>query len=187
MLGMLAISGNLLLTLVGEKWVDATIYLQLLCVVGIIYPLHPINLNIITALGRSDLFLRLEIIKKMLAIPIVVLGIMTSVKIMIIGMIFSSIISVFINCYYTKQMINYGIREQFSDVSRSLLVGIIMCIMVFILGLLLQEVEENYIVLVLQVFAGVVITIGLAHTLKMDEYVEFKELFYTKILSRLKR
>jgi O-antigen/teichoic acid export membrane protein len=187
MLGMLAVSRYLLLTLVGEKWVDATIYLQLLCIVGLLYPFHPINLNIITALGRSDLFLRLEIIKKALAIPIVLIGIFTSVKIMIVGMIFTSIISVFINSYYTKQMIDYGIGEQISDISGSFFVGIIMSTAVFFLGLILRGIEENYVVLLVQVFAGVIITLVLAHAIKMDEYVEFKEILFSKVLSKLKK
>ena len=123
MCGMAAVSSQLIVTLIGEKWSGATTYLQLLCMVGLFYPLHPINLNIITSMGRSDLFLRLEIIKKILAVPIIILGIFTSVTNMILGMIVISVIAIFINSFYTRILINYGIKEQFKDISGSVFLG----------------------------------------------------------------
>ena len=184
MLGMAAISKYLIVALVGMKWIDATVYLQLLCIVGLFYPLHPINLNIITALGRSDLFLRLEIIKKLLAVPVILIGILTSVKIMIIGMIVTSIAAIFINSYYTKKLIDYGIKEQFSDISGSLLAGIIMSIIVFIIGFLFSTIESKILLLTFQVLTGIVVTIGIAAGFKMSEYLEFKNIVITRFLRK---
>jgi len=184
MLGMAAISKELILSLVGIKWIDATIYLQLLCVVGLFYPLHPINLNVISALGRSDLFLKLEIFKKLLAIPVILLGIFTNVKIMIVGMIFTSITAIFINSYYSKSLIDYGIKEQFYDISGSLLAGITMSIIVFLFGYFLREIEPKILLLIIQVLIGVVITIIISASFKMDEYLEFKNIVVTKILKK---
>ena len=187
MMGMAAISKHLIVSLVGVNWIDATGYLQLLCVVGVFYPLHPINLNIITALGRSDLFLRLEIFKKILAIPVVLIGIITSVKIMIIGMIITSITAIFINSYYTKKLINYGIREQFFDISGSMLLGIIMSFTVFIFGYLFRTIEPKILLLALQIIIGIGITIGIAYVTKMSEYFEFREILVKRILQFRKK
>lgn len=187
MLGMLAISGNLIITLIGNKWSGATPYLQLLCIVGLFYPLHPINLNIITALGRSDLFLRLEILKKLLAVPVILIGIFTTVKIMIIGMIISSLTAIFINSYYTQKLIDYGIREQFADISGSLILGIIMSFLVFIFGLLLKSFEPKLILLVLQIALGILFAVGIAYAFRMKEYFDFKEILVTRILHKGKK
>lgn len=182
MLGMAAISKYLIITLIGDKWIDATIYLQLLCVVGLFYPLHPINLNIITATGRSDLFLKLEIIKKILAIPIIILGILTSVKIMIIGMIFSSIVSIFINGFYTKQLIDYGVTEQLKDISGSLALGIVTSTIVYFLGACLAAINAKLIILLIQVFAGIVLVICFSSIFKMNEYSDLKDIIKKKLL-----
>ena len=66
MISMAAVSKSMILVLVGQKWLPSVIYLQLLCFVGMLYPLHALNLNILTVKGRSDLFLKLEILKKIL-------------------------------------------------------------------------------------------------------------------------
>jgi O-antigen/teichoic acid export membrane protein len=184
MCGMAAISSQLIVTLIGEKWSGATPYLQLLCIVGLFYPLHPINLNIITAMGRSDLFLRLEIIKKILAVPIILLGVFTSVTNMILGMIVVSIIAIFINSYYTKVLINYGIKEQFRDISGSMLLGVFMGLVVFAIGWLLKESGTHLLVLLIQVFSGILITIVVSIIFKLDEFFEFKTILLTKVLKR---
>lgn len=101
MLGLAAVARPFILTLIGEKWLPSVVYLQLLCFVGMFYPLSAINLNMLNVQGRSDLFLKLEIIKKILAIPIILIGIFIGIKAMIIGMIFNSFIAFFLNSYYS--------------------------------------------------------------------------------------
>ena len=68
MIGLAAIARPLILLLLTEKWVESIPYLQLLCFAWLLFPMHMINLNLLQSLGRSDLFLRLEIIKKSLII-----------------------------------------------------------------------------------------------------------------------
>ena len=75
MLGLAAVARPLIVLLIGEKWLPAVGYLQILCFAGMLYPLHAINLNILQVKGRSDLFLRLEIIKKVIGTLPIVLGI----------------------------------------------------------------------------------------------------------------
>ena len=96
LLGLAVVAKPFVLTLVGDKWLPSVIYLQLLCFVGIIYPINILNLNILNVKGRSDIFLRLEVIKKIIAIPIIAVGIMIGIKAMIVGMIIESFLQVFL-------------------------------------------------------------------------------------------
>jgi O-antigen/teichoic acid export membrane protein len=111
-----AIAYPLILVLLGEKWIGAADYLQPLCIVGIFFPLHAINLNIITVKGRSDLFLKLEIIKKILAVPTIFIGIFYGIDIMIYGMIINSFIAYWLNSQYSGVLVNYSMREQIKDI-----------------------------------------------------------------------
>jgi O-antigen/teichoic acid export membrane protein len=72
MFGLAAVAKPMIIVLIGGKWLPSVIYLQLLCFVGMFYPLHAINLNMLNVLGRSDLFLKIEMIKKILAIPVII-------------------------------------------------------------------------------------------------------------------
>ena len=90
MLGMAAVARPMVLTLIGEKWLPCVPYLQLLCLVGMFYPVHALNLDMLKVKGRSDLFLKLEVIKKILAIPTIVIGVFFGIKIMIVGMLANS-------------------------------------------------------------------------------------------------
>ncbi|MFN3530027.1 MAG: lipopolysaccharide biosynthesis protein [Bacteroidia bacterium] len=124
MLGLAAVSRDLLLVLIGEAWLPAVPYLQLMCFVGMLYPLHALNLNMLQVQGRSDLFLKLEIIKKFMALPIIALGIWKGIEVMIIGMFFNSCVAFFLNAYWSGRKINYGWKEQLGDIYPSLLFSI---------------------------------------------------------------
>jgi O-antigen/teichoic acid export membrane protein len=108
----------LVITLVGEKWSQSILYLKLLTVIGFMYPLHALNLNMILVLGRSDLFFRLEIIKKLIAIPILLFFMQYSISIMIYGLWIINFISYFINAYWSKKLIDYSILNQILDIKQ---------------------------------------------------------------------
>ena len=124
MLGMAAIAKPMILTLIGDKWEPCVIYLQMLCFVGMFYPLHALNLNMLQVEGRSDLFLRLEIIKKALAIPIIVIGVIWGIKIMILGMIVNTLIAYYLNSYWSGRFIGYSFLEQIKDILPSFLLAV---------------------------------------------------------------
>jgi O-antigen/teichoic acid export membrane protein len=75
MFGMAAIAHSLVITLVGEKWMHSIFYMQLLCIVGLQYPLNSININLLNVVGRSDLYLKLQLVSQMLAVPIIIVGV----------------------------------------------------------------------------------------------------------------
>ena len=99
MLGLAAVAKPLICILITEKWLPAVPYLQLMCLSAMLYPLHAMNLNIIIVKGRSDLFLKLEIIKKTIHVPLIFVSIYLGVEALLIGIIVISIISYFLNSY----------------------------------------------------------------------------------------
>jgi O-antigen/teichoic acid export membrane protein len=180
MLGMAAIAKPMILTLIGEKWEPCVIYLQLLCFVGMFYPLHALNLNMLQVKGRSDLFLRLEIIKKSLAIPIIIIGIIWGIKVMILGMIVNTLIAYYLNSYWSGSLIGYSFLEQIKDILPSFLLAVCMSSVVFVCGLLIPL--SPLPLFVIQLITGVLITIGLCETLHNKDYIYIKDIVKDKFL-----
>src|SRR5690606_2127967 len=115
MFGAAAIAHPLFLLVLGEQWLEAVPYFQVLCLGGMFLPIHSFNLNVFKVYGRSDLFLKLEIIKK----AIITLGLIIGFQFGIMGLLWSSVISnylaLFVNTYYSSGMINYSSKNQFLD------------------------------------------------------------------------
>ena len=116
MLGLAAVAKPLIVLLIGEKWMPAVGFLQIICFSGMLYPLHAINLNILQVKGRSDLFLRLEIIKKIIAVGPLLLGVFFNIESMLWGSVCSSLIAYFLNSYYSASLINYPTKDQLKDI-----------------------------------------------------------------------
>lgn len=179
MLGMAAIAKPMILTLIGEQWLPAVIYLQMLCFVGMFYPLHALNLNMLQIQGRSDLFLRLEIIKKVLSIPIIIIGILYGIKIMILGMMFHTIIAYFINSFWSGKFIGYSSFEQVKDIFPSFLLAFTMAVIVYIIGNVIDL--SDIWTLVTQIITGAILTIALAEIFKLNSYLTIKEIILNKL------
>lgn len=114
-IGLGLVAEPLILTLVGEKWRQSVPFLQLLCLSGALYHLHSINLNILKVMGRSDLFLKLEVIKKVNITIAIVIGLSFGIWGLLIAQVISSYVALLINMYYTRKFIDYSYLEQFKD------------------------------------------------------------------------
>lgn len=99
-----------------EKWLPAVPYFQILCLAGILFPIHAYNLNILNVKGRSDLFLKLEIIKKILSVVIIIVSIQYGVIGLVWGQLVSSVLAFFINTHYTGKFLKYNSIEQAQDI-----------------------------------------------------------------------
>lgn len=174
MLGMAAIAQPMILTLIGEKWLPSVPYLQLLCLVSMTLPLHSLNLNILKVKGRSDLFLRLEIIKVALAIPVILIGIFIGIKAMIVGMIFNSFFTYFINSYYSSKFINYGVSEQIKDILPCFVISLFMAIIVFLTQMLIPF--SSFFKLIISIPIGFGIVIILSNIFDIDGYTALKNI-----------
>ncbi len=117
MIGMAVVARPLVHILLTEKWLPCVPYLQLLCLAGMLYPLHVLNLNVIKSVGRSDLFLRLAVIKKVLTIINISIAWNWGVMGLVIGQVIGSLIAYVLNARYTHMTAGYPIRRQLRDIA----------------------------------------------------------------------
>lgn len=130
--GIGVLAEPLILTLIGEKWTKSIPFLQILCLSGILFHLHNINLNILKVKGRSDLFLKLEIIKRFLLTIAIIIGLQYGIWGLLIGRVINSYISLLINMYYTNKFIGYSYKDQFKDLLPIIIYTIPMFILIFL-------------------------------------------------------
>lgn len=135
MIGLAIVSESLIKVVLTEKWLLAVPFLRIFCATYVLYPIHTINLQVINALGRSDIYLKLEIIKKILGFLILLISINFGVYGIALGILLTSLISTFINIYPNKKLLNYGYIEQIKDLYVTIIMSILMGINMYILGL----------------------------------------------------
>lgn len=116
----------------NEQWLPAVPYLQMMCISGLMYPLHSINLNILQVKGRSDLFLYLEIIKKIMSVIIFSLSIPYGVMGILLGQIVSSVLSYIPNSYFSGKLLDYSAKEQIFDFFPALVLSGTIAILVYL-------------------------------------------------------
>ena len=131
MMGLAAISKPLVLTLLKEEWLFTATLLSIICFSMMWYPIHSINLNLLQVKGRSDLFLKLEIYKKIIGIIILCITIPMGLIAMCIGSFFSSMIALIINTHYTGKLIKVGFIQQMLGLFPILILSISMGAVVY--------------------------------------------------------
>ena len=170
-IGLAACAKSFIVVLIGEKWLPSVPMMQIISFSLMLFPLHAINLNMLQVQGRSDLFLKLEIIKKAIAVVPIVLGIFCGIYVMLVANVFSGLISYYLNAYYSGPFLSYSIKEQVKDITPSFLVAIVMGIVVFSMSFIPIS---YYVLLPLQVAVGGVIAVLLCKVCKLEEYDDCK-------------
>ena len=184
MLGLTAVSEPMILVLVGEQWLPCVPFLQIICLQMMLYPLHSLNLNMLQVQGRSDLFLKLEIIKKIIAIGPLLLGIFVNIYWMLGGSVMTGCLAYYLNAYYSGPFLNYSIKEQVKDILPSFGVAVAMAVPVFAMSFISMN---PFILLLLQVLVGALITIVICEVAKLPEYLELKGIAIPIISKVIKR
>lgn len=167
MVGMIAVANNFIKVLLTEKWLNAVPFLQILCISYMFYPIQTANQQVIKALGKSSLFLKLEIIRKIFGIIILVVTIPLGLVYMALGQVLVTIFFTLLNGCVNRRILKYKYKEQILDVLPSLIISIIMGLVVYCIGKLEFT---NIILLILQVLIGGIIYIILAYVFKLDSY-----------------
>ncbi len=173
MISMGAVAEPLIYCLIGPQWYQAATFLPLICISMSLYPLHAINLNMLQIQGRTDIYLYVEIIKKLIAVIPVCLGIFVSIYWMLIGTIFTGIIAFFLNSYYTGKKLGYSSWMQLRDVAPSYVIAFIIAASVYFFKYLPVS---NWIILPLQIIVGALVFLIINESVKLDEYVELKSI-----------
>lgn len=181
MVGVAVIAEPLILLLLTDKWLAAVPFMQILCAAYALWPIHTANLQAINALGRSDIFLKLEIIKSIVSVVILVITIPIGIYAMAMGVFVSSVIGSFINSFPNLKLLNYSFLEQWKDISPSLFISLIMGLIVY----MVQWIELNTLLtLCIQIVVGVMLYVGLAKMFKLESFTYllliFKDLLNSK-------
>jgi len=179
MLGMAAVAKPMVLSLLGVRWIKVVDYLQLLCFVAVFYPIHVLNLNVLSIKGRSDLYLKLEVIKKILAIPTIVIGVLISIKAMILGMLITSFVAFFINSFWSGRLIGYNSLQQLKDIVPGFLLAVSINGTVYAIGLLLHFPPTG--MLIGEIILGLALAFGICEVIQFSDYVFIKGLIVEKI------
>ena len=173
MISLGAVSEPIVYTLIGTKWHEAATYLPLICISMSLYPLHAINLNILQVLGRSDIFLYLEIFKKIVGLLPLVIGIFYGIYYMLLASILTGIISLYLNTWYTGKTLSYTFVKQIRDIAPSYFTALVIAVAVYFLKFLMLP---CYVVLVLQIIVGIIVGLSISELLKFEEYIELKSI-----------
>jgi len=181
MIGLAVVAKPLILLLLTEKWLPCVPYLQLLCVVGLLYPLHFINVNVLLAQGRSDLNLRINIIKNTMRIVALGITLRWGIDAIIYGQIAVSLLAYVVNSHYTAKLIDYPIQEQFGDILPYLGAAVTMGVgvrAIHYIGL-----ANNVLLLTtLQILSGAALFMVLCAALRLRAFVEIWQMAKIKIL-----
>ena len=164
-----AISEPLLFCLIGPQWHEAATYLPLICIAGSTYPLHSLNLNMLEVQGRSDIFLVIEVIKKIIALVPLYVGAIYGVMEMLIVTLFTTIIAFFINSHYSGKQIGYSSWMQIKDVAPIYKVGFLFSLAVYFMKFMPIS---NWIILPCQLVSGCLLIYLLCIFFKIEEFDE---------------
>lgn len=174
--GFFSIAPSFVILLLTDKWRECIPYLQIMCIVYALQPIQTSSLQAIKAIGRSDMYLLLEIIKKILGTIILLISVFyfQSVIYIILGALFAEIISTVVNFYANKHLFDYGYIEQLLDIVPSIILSVVMSIIVILAG----EIISNIIIrVILQVVLGSLIYFGMSIITKNESLFYIVNIF----------
>lgn len=158
--------------LLTEKWLPAVPYFQILCVAGILYPVHAYNLNILQVKGRSDLYLKLEMVKKVIVIVVILITIQFGIYGLLWGQIFLSIAAFFINTYFTGKYLNYTSWEQALDLIPTIGIAFFAGAIMLLLDYFVISHLSDFLRIFICSSIGTILYLGFAKIIKEDSLGE---------------
>lgn len=168
---MIVLANPLIEFLLTEKWLPIVPIFQILCITGVFYPLHVYNLLILQVKGKSNLFLYLELIKKILTVLILVISIQQGFYGLLWGQVLLSILYLFINTHFAGKYLNYTMFQQLKDLLPLFVISIVMGIVIYFTNNVLSS-FSNLSILVLGTSIGVIFYIIVSAILKLSTFQE---------------
>lgn len=168
MMGLAVCAEPIIRILYTDKWLPSVFFLRVFCFSYAFWPIHTANLNAIKAMGRSDIFLKLEIIKKIINLAAVVITMFISVEAMALSLIVTSIINQIINSWPNKKLMDYSYTSQLKDMLPSILLSCVMGAAVFSITFLHLN---DWLTLAIQVPLGVAIYVGGSKLFKLEPFI----------------
>lgn len=167
LMGLAACGQSVISILITDKWLPSYPFMVIFCITYMFYPVHTANLNAIKAMGRSDIFLKLEIIKKIVGIIAILVTFKISVMAMAYSLLVTSVLAQIINSWPNKKLMNYSYLEQLKDILPGILLAAFMGGCVYCVNFLHLS---NWLTLLIQVPLGAAIYIGLSALLKLESF-----------------
>lgn len=178
-MGLAFVAEPLTRLVLTEKWLPCVPYMRIFCITYMFYPIHTANLNAIKAMGRSDLFLKLEVIKKVVGLVAIIFTMHFGVLAMAYSLIFTSIVSQIINSWPNRKLLNYGYIEQVKDILPGIVLAVFMGCFVSLVALVHLP---DVVTLIIQVPLGASIYIGLSKLFRLDSFEYLWEIIKPVIL-----
>jgi len=170
MVGLALVAKPLVLLVLTEKWAGCIPYLQWLCVAGAFFPAQMLNLSALTAQGRSDLFLRLEIIKKCILVAAVAVTWRWGIMAMIYGQIVVMFVCYFLNAFYTGKFLSYGFWAQLKDMAPYAAASLVMGGVLYLVQTAAWN--SNLLLLVCEVGAGAIVYFAMCRLFALGAFME---------------
>ena len=169
MIGLAVVAEPTVRLILTEKWIECVPYLQVLCLTYVFVPIHTANLQAINAMGKSDVYLRLEIIKKVYGIAILAIAVFCFKSPMAIAVsgVISGVISSFVNASPNKKIMGYSYAEQMRDIFPSILLALGMGLIIFPLTWLITS---DILLLISQIILGVVSYVALSALFRVEAF-----------------
>ena len=183
MISLGAVAEPLIYCIIGPQWHEAATYLPLICISMAFYPLHAINLNMLQVLGRSDIFLYLEIIKKVIGLVPICIGIFVDIYWMLVASILTGFVSLYLNSWYTDKALGYTFWKQLRDIAPSFGIAFTIAISVYFFKYLPIS---NLGILPIQIVVGMVVCVAICRKSELDEYNEVN-IIIKKSINRIRQ
>lgn len=181
MIGLACCARNIVAIVLTEKWLPCVFFLQIFCITYMFYPIHTANLNALKAMGRSDLFLKLEIWKKVIGLILLLATLFISVKAMAYSLLISTMTSMIINSWPNKKLLDYSFLEQMKDILPSILLAVGMGVAVYLMGVLNLPTLP---LLLIQVLCGGLIYVAGSAIFKLEPFTYLIEIIKPMIQKR---
>ena len=172
MFGLFAVSDHLITVVLTEKWIPVSPLLKILCIAMVWYPIDALNLNLLMIKGRSDLFLKLEIIKKIFGFAILYFGIKYGFVVLCSTAVLYSLFEIVTDTYYTGKYFDIGLKKQIKDIAPSFAVSVLMAMTIMLVNLFI---ENSLLALIIDIIIGPIIYISSCKVLKVKEMMELKQ------------
>ncbi len=183
MLGLAAVAEPFVRLILTEKWVNCVPLLQMFCIIYLFQPIHTANMQAIKAIGRSDVYLKLEVVKKIIELVVLLTVMWISVEAIVIGMTICTTLFTFVNAYPNSKLLNYKIKEQVRDIFPSVLMSVIMFVCVYVV----QFIPMNeWLTLFVQIIVGITVYLIMLVVSKNNEFAYLKNLCVDMIKHRKK-
>ena len=181
MMGLCFVAPEFVRLVFTEKWMPCVPFLRICCVNYMFYPIHTANLNAIKAMGRSDLFLKLEIVKKVVGIIMLVSTMWFGVMAMAYSLLITNIAGQIINSWPNRKLLNYKYIQQVKDIMPSILLASLMGICVSVIPMFQLS---DAITLLIQIITGAAIYIGISFAFKLEPFQYMLNLLKPMVFKR---